>query len=311
MAWKKDNEGHFIADGNGNPVYVSDMGEDIPVDYPAVSRKLREASAESRNRKEKLRQYEEKLAHFDGIEDLGAWAQEAREALEFRKNAPEKDKDIKAQVDAQIEARTASLRAQLGERDKKLAEKEKEIAAITAKLNKLVIQEDVRGSRLLRERVSPEIAAFIEREMIRAGSVDETGKAYYRYEDGEAIFGDAGNASIDEAIPLFLKKMGKDPAKFILSQDLSKGAGGLPNPGNAGGAIRNPWKKETWNLTIGAIASQIADYWSGVLTRRTLASLRGLMAADLASSDPCHAVDITGENLHDAQISAIIGVKSA
>lgn len=55
---------------------------------------------------------------------------------------------------------------------------------------------------------------------------------------------------------------------------------------------------------IGAITGQIGDYWSGVLTARVLASLKGVMAADLAADDPALVVDISGETGKDALFNA-------
>lgn len=87
MPWKKDEDGHLVADGNGNPVWVQESGEDRPVDYPALLKRISEVNAESKGRKEELRKLNEKYAAFADIEDLAAWRKDALEAMEFRKNA--------------------------------------------------------------------------------------------------------------------------------------------------------------------------------------------------------------------------------
>ena len=50
---------------------------------------------------------------------------------------------------------------------------------------------------------------------------------------------------------------------------------------------------------VGAITGMIGDYWSGVETARLLASLKGIVAADLAG-DKVFTVDISGESGKDA-----------
>lgn len=256
MPWKKDEDGHFVADGNGNPVWVQESGEDKPVDYPALSRRLSEVNAESKGRKEELRKLNEKYAILADIEDLTAWHKEALEAMEFKKNAPDKDKEIEAQLNGRVEAATSSLKSQIADRDKKLGDKEKSIAELTAKLNRMTIKADVQSSRLLSDRIKPEDRPFIEREMIRAGAVDDEGKTFYRYDDGETIYGEEGNAKIDEAILLFLKKLGIDPATKLMSQDDSSGSNGKSSPGGGMVGNKNPWKKEYWNVTEQSLLAQ-------------------------------------------------------
>lgn len=55
---------------------------------------------------------------------------------------------------------------------------------------------------------------------------------------------------------------------------------------------------------VGAITNQIGDYWNGVLTDRVLASLKGVVAADLASGSPVLTVDISGKTGADAIFNA-------
>lgn len=249
MPWKKDEDGHLMADGNGNPLWVQESGEEKPVDYSALCKRLSEVNAESKGRKEELRKLNEKYAVLADIEDLPAWHKEALEALEFKKNAPEKDKEVEAQVNGRVEAATSSLKSQLADSDKKLGERDKSISELTSKLHNMTIRADVHSSKLLNERIRPEDRPFIEREMIRAGAVDDEGKVFYRYDDGETIYGEDGNAKIDEAVLLFLKKLGIDPATKLMSQDDSSGSNGKSSPGAGIGGGKNPWKKENWNVT--------------------------------------------------------------
>lgn len=76
MPWKLDESRKIVTDANGNPVFVTETGEDKAVDYPGLLKRLSEVNVESGTRKQKIRALEEKLALFDGIEDLKAWKDE-------------------------------------------------------------------------------------------------------------------------------------------------------------------------------------------------------------------------------------------
>ncbi|WP_304736502.1 major capsid protein [uncultured Desulfovibrio sp.] len=55
---------------------------------------------------------------------------------------------------------------------------------------------------------------------------------------------------------------------------------------------------------VGVVTNQIGDYWSAVMSDRNLASLRGLVAADLATNAPVLTVDVSGETGADALFNA-------
>ena len=120
MAWKQDEEGHLVVDANGNPVWNTETGEDKPVDYTGLTKRLSEVNAESKARKEKLRALEEKFAPLAEIEDLAAYMEEAGKAIEMMKAAPDRDKDIEAQVQSRLEAVSGPLKSQLAAKDKGL-----------------------------------------------------------------------------------------------------------------------------------------------------------------------------------------------
>lgn len=250
MAWKKDDSGNFALDGE-NPIWVTDSGEEKSVDYAAMSKSLRDASAESRQRKERLRELEDKYALFKDVEDLAAWKAEADKAFESVKNMSEKDKEVEAQIAEKVAAATGTLKAQMAEKDKKLAEKDKAIADQTSRLNSLLVKANVQSSKILSDRIKPEDRPLIRRELERAGRVDAEGKVYFVFDDGATIYAgdDSHNANADEAIPLLMEKLGIDPKTKLLSQNDTSGSGG--NPNTSGGLHNevNPWKKETWNLT--------------------------------------------------------------
>lgn len=250
MAWKVDDKGNFVKDDNGNPVFTLDSGEDKSVDYLAMSKSLREANAEAKNRKDELKTIKEKLAIFDGIEDLSGWKDEAMKAIEAQKNAPEKDKEVEAQITERIKSATNSLNDQLAAKDRKMAEKDAAIGALTQKLHALAIKAEIQASKVLNERLAPEDKPLVVMMLQNAGAVDDDNKVFFKYPDGTTIYGAEGNnATVDEAISLLMVKMGIDPKKKILSQDTTSGSGSKPGQNGMFSGEVNPWKKETWNLT--------------------------------------------------------------
>lgn len=221
MAWKKGDNGNLVCDDNGNPVWVNEAGEEKPCDYAALTKRLSEVNIESMKRKEKNRALEAKYAIFDGIEDLAAWKEEALKALEALKNAPEKDKELEAQITARIENATAGLKAQLAARDKTLAERDKLIAEKTAAWRDMAISADVKDSKILMERIRPEFRPLLLREMARAGDLDDKNLIFYKDSQGKPFYnGVDGEYASREQVPLLiLKEMGIDTANVLLSND--------------------------------------------------------------------------------------------
>jgi len=251
MAWKKDEDGRLAVDGNGNPIWVTDgTGEEKAVDYTAMSKRLTEVNAESKSRKEELRTLKEKYAALADIEDLPAYLEEASKAIEMARNAPERDKDIEAQVQSRLAAATDPLKGQIAAKDKVIADKDKAYAELLAKYHFSSIVTDVQASKMLM-RAQPLVKEFLQDTLERCGAVDDNGKVYYRYKDGETIYGeDGGPANADEAIVGILKKLGKDPAEYFISPSPdTSGSGGSASGIRGFQTVANPWKRESWNTT--------------------------------------------------------------
>lgn len=255
MAWKKDDKGNLAVDEHGNPVWTTDSGEDKAVDYPAMVKRISDINAESKGRKEEIKALKEKYALFDGIEDLSTWKEEALKAIELQKNAPEKDKELEAQIAARVESATAGLKAQIAAKDKTLAERDKALAEQDTTIRSMAINADVKGSKILMERIKPEFRPLLERELVRAGALDDEKKVYYRNAKGEPLYGETGTYATREEAPLMLlKELGIDAATVLLSQDGgTTGSGGKPGGSqhfNATGKslmdCKTKEEKETW-----------------------------------------------------------------
>ncbi len=243
MPWKTDENGVLQAGEDGNPIWMTEAGEEKPVDYTGLTKRLSEVNNESRSRKEKLREYEARLAPLAdaGVEDIPAYLAEAQKALEMMKNAPDRDKDIEEQVKNRLEAVSGPLKAQIAAKEKVIADREKALADVTSRYNAVTVKTDVLNSRMVNERIRPEVRTFIQRELMRSGTVGEDGKVVYRTDDGEVIYGeDGGPASVDEAAIAIMKNLNVDPATNLISQDANSGSGAQPGAQKQGIFHRTP-----------------------------------------------------------------------
>lgn len=241
MPWKKGENGLLAVDEAGNPVWVSESGEEKGADYGQLIESLRKVNAESKTRKEKIRSMEEKYAAFDGIDDLAAFRAEADKAMAQVKTLSEKDRDVDNLIAARVEAVAEGYKKQLAEHEKKNSELENE-------LNRLKVNVCVKDSKML-QRVCPDQRKLMEREMRRAGFVGEDGKVQFRDDDGEVFRNEKYEpCTADEAVLAIMKMLNIDSNKALLSLDTANGSGANGSNGSLPG-VKNPWKKETWNVT--------------------------------------------------------------
>ena len=104
MPYKLDNQKRIVTDESGDPVWITEGGEEKTVDYPGLLKRLSEVNGQSNSRAQTIRELKEKLAIFAGIDDLKAWKDEATAAPEFKKRAPAAAKELDAKIAARLEA---------------------------------------------------------------------------------------------------------------------------------------------------------------------------------------------------------------
>ena len=251
MPWKENEDGSLARGEDKNPIWVNEAGLETPADYVGLTKRLSEVNAESKGRKDKLRELEARLAPLAeaGVEDIPAFLAEARDAIEMKKNAPDRDKAVEEQVKLRLEAVSDPLKKQIAARDKLLDEERRRLAEVTERYHATLVKSDVLNSRLLKERVMPDVRPFLEREMARAGTV-ENGKVGYRDANGEIIYGDKGDpAGSDEAALAIVKGLGLDPAKMLTPVHNSSGSEATAGAMLNGALIKNPWARDSWNVT--------------------------------------------------------------
>jgi hypothetical protein len=218
MPWKMDDNKALVLDANGNPSYITDSGEEKPVDYPAMVKHLAGANSEAAERKAKIRELEKKFEPFKDIEDLDGWHKSALTALETVKGLPEKDKNTEDRIRAQVEAATKPLTEKLAQLEQ--AKKESE----TRLKQETIANAFVRSSFVKEKMVDPAIASDLFSKYFDIG---EDGKIFATGMDGKTIFSDSGVADFDYAMSKLVEThSGKN---YLLKGSDSKGTGAPPS----------------------------------------------------------------------------------
>lgn len=237
MPWKVNGEGVFEL-VNGNPVWVTETGEEKTVDYPAMSKKLSDANRESADRKEKIRTLEARYEALKDIEDFSAWLEETTKAREMLANAPKDKLALEEQIRARVDAATKPI-------SDKLSNALKDADALRASLQaEKVTNAFSRSEYVQKNLVDPALAA----DLFASKFVLENGNLVAMGHDGKPLYGAEGVASFDEAIVQFVNA---SPYKSVLLKGSgASGSGGSSNhSGNHGSLVKNPWKQESFNVT--------------------------------------------------------------
>jgi hypothetical protein len=92
MPWKTDDSGNITVQ-DGKPVYVYPDGKESTLDGDAIIKSLNDVNAESKNRRLKLKEYEDKLKPVidSGIEDIQEFIKRAKEHEKIVANYKDKD----------------------------------------------------------------------------------------------------------------------------------------------------------------------------------------------------------------------------
>lgn len=216
MPWKKDENGAYIEDSNGNPIFVTDGGEERSVDYPAMSKALTEASRESAGRKETIRKLEAAAKAWEGIEDVPAFIVAAKKDAEAVKAMSDKEKDAEEAARARVLAATSPL-------EKKIAELEAANAGLQEQYNISMINSQFSTSKYVNEEL---VNAAMAQELFAKHFSIEDGKLVARDASGNIIYDEDGPAGFD---PAMRKLVAASPYKaLLLKGSESKGSGATP-----------------------------------------------------------------------------------
>lgn len=193
MPWKKDDNGAFVTDENGNPIFATDSGEERSVDYPAMSKALAEANRESAGRKETIRKLEALVKPLEGIEDVPAFIESARKNAEAVAAFDDKQRSAEEAVQARIKAATSPL-------EKQVAELEADRARVVEQYHASTIRSQFGTSKYVAEEL---VSAPMAMELFAKNfSVDENGNVVGRDAAGNVIYDETGRgpAPFDAAL---------------------------------------------------------------------------------------------------------------
>lgn len=223
MPWKMDENGNLVKGDDGNPIAISDGGEERSVDYSAMSKKLSEVNRESAGRKERIRELEAQLKPLEGIEDVPAFIETARKNAEAVAAFDDKQRGAEEVTLARIKAATSLL-------EKKVAELEADRARIIDQYHASTIRSQFGTSKFVTEELVS--AAMAQELFAKHFSVDEKGQLVGKDSDGKVIFGENGPADFDTALREIVKN---SPHKaYVMKGSTATGSGANPGGNNPG-----------------------------------------------------------------------------
>ncbi len=257
MPWKMDGE--TISMEDGNPVWVHSDGKAVGFNAESALKNLKDVTAESISRKEKIREFETKIAPFAGIENGAEYVKTANEALETVKNL-----DGKKLIDAgEVETLKASVAATYKEKitgmEAAFATKENDYkSAIETKdsnISNLLIKGAIGRADFIESRtvLTPSIAYDVFKGNFQIEEQDGQAKAVATRKDGTKIMSlkDPGSyAGINEALETLVNE---HPDKDRLLKGVDGGGGSPPNGGGQSNSSVKYISRASWD-TLGAVA---------------------------------------------------------
>lgn len=223
MPWKKDEAGAFVVDDKGNPIFVLDGGKEWSVDYPAMSKKLSEVNRESAGRKDRIRDLEEQMKAWEGIENVPDFISTAKKNAETVAAFNDKERGAEEATQARIKAATTPLEA-------KVAELEADRARIVDQYHASTIRSQFGSSKFVTEELVS--AAMAQELFAKHFSVDEKGNLVGKDSTGNVIYGENGPADFDTALREIVKN---SPHKaYVMKGSTATGSGANPGGNNPG-----------------------------------------------------------------------------
>lgn len=220
MPWKMDETGNLMKGEDGNPIAITENGEERSVDYSAMSKKLSEVNRESAGRKERIRELEAQLKPLEGIEDVPSFIETARKNAEAVAAFNDKERGAEEATQARIKAATTPLEA-------KVAELEADRARIVDQYHASTIRSQFGSSKFVIEELVS--AAMAQELFAKHFSVDEKGQLVGKDSTGNVIYGENGPADFDTALREIVKN---SPHKaYVLKGGSATGSGASAGAG--------------------------------------------------------------------------------
>lgn len=239
MKIKLDENGNAVLK-DGRPVYVMDDGEEVAIDAPALHTKVSELNGEAKKHRLNAKDANEKLAAFDGIDP-----DEAKKAMKVVSGL-----DAKTLIDA---GEANKIKDEMAKGyEEKLTAANATIESKDAQIVSLLVNEKILASPVLEKTIYKDakilaVDAFSKHFKVeeRDGSLVVVGQIG----DGIPVMSKenpANFAGFDEALESIINSL---PHKDGIWK--AGPGGGSGSSGNTGGdAEVNPWKPDTFNLTM-------------------------------------------------------------
>ena len=222
MPWKMDGEN--IALNDGKPVWIDKDGQEAPFDAEHALSKISSLNSESAARKRELREAQDKLKSFEGIDDPAA----ALKAMKTMTNLDDKKLIDAGEVEKVKAEVTKAMQAKIDEAAKRADEAE-------STLHKEMIGGRFSRSKFIAEKLAVPVD-MVEATFGRHFAIEE-GQVIAKGHDGQKIFsrekpGDI--ASFDEALSILVD--GYSNKDSILKGSDASGGGASPGGGSNGSA---------------------------------------------------------------------------
>ena len=225
--FEHDGKKYVELNSDDKPIYIDDGGEETAYDPPVMATRLNEVNGESAARRREIKELNEKIKAFEGIDDPG----EAVKALETVRNL-----DQKQMVDAgEVEkVKTEAIKATKEQYESMIEQTYKPLEAKNNTLQEQLQREMIGGrfarSKFVNEKMLLE-PPHVQRLFEQNFEIEE-GKVIPKHSNGDPVYSKANPGSIadfDEAIEIIVS--GDPHAESLLKADNKRGSN-APGGGN-------------------------------------------------------------------------------
>jgi len=207
---------------------------------------VKELRSEAAKYRTKMKEFETRLAQFDGFDiDEYHRLKDAQEALEHDKltKAGEFDKLRQKLVDEHTK--------ELGKEKERTAALEVEVENLKKELQQTIIRNEIASAASVAKALNPKLVEMAVMSQVRIEEIDGVGKVIRVIEpDGTP------RINIKTGKPLTILELMEDMRQSeeyaMLFAGGVSGAGSKTTHSFGGSNIKNPWKKDTFNLTLQA-----------------------------------------------------------
>lgn len=246
--WKKNDDGTFAVDDNGNPIWIGGDGNELSVSGDTINR----LNGEAKNHRTRAEAAENKLKTFEGLDP-----EKARSAIEMVGKLDQKKLIDAGEVDKVRQEVAGQYQTQLDEAKKSNGE-------LQGTIDTMKLDMAFQGSEFVRDRIA--VPSDMFRSAFGKNFKVEDGKIVPYYNDGNVVYSKkriSEVASFDEALELIVDTYaGKDA---ILK---ANGGGGTGNNGGGGNSPKNRTMRRTDFDGLGPMekAKASAEMGKGELT---------------------------------------------